>query len=265
VSIAIAGLFFYPVKSCRGIAAARAEVEHRGLRHDRRWMIVDHQSKFVTQRTDPRLALVDVAIEPDVLVLSAPERPALRVPRGAGEGARRRVRIWRDDVDAVDCGEPAATWTSDWLGRPTSLVFLPDDVERAVNPAYAKAGSLVGFADGYPILLASVASLEDVNARLQEPVPMNRFRPNIVVAGSDAWAEDTWRRIRIGRVALHVAKPCDRCTIPTIDQRTAERGTEPLETLATFRKKDQKVLFGQNCVPEELGEIAVGDTVTIEA
>jgi uncharacterized protein YcbX len=237
-------------------------------------MLVDDEGLFITQRFEPRLALVETAIEDadaPALTLSAPGMRRLRVgltdaSAGAGPSrARRRVKVWRDDVDAVDCGEAAAAWMSEWLGRPVSIVRMPDDVERAVNPKYARPGDIVGFADGYPVLLASTSSLDDVNARLAEPVSMNRFRPNLVVTGGAPWAEDGWTRIRVGAVVLRVVKPCDRCTITTIDQQTAVRGVEPLRTLATFRTRDNVVLFAQNCIPDSLGTIAVGDPVEVLA
>jgi uncharacterized protein YcbX len=261
----VASLHVYPVKACRGIALRTAAVERRGLRLDRRFLVVDEDGRFVTQRTEPRLALVDVAADPASsreIVLSAPGAPSIRMTLADRE-PRRRVTIWRDEVDAADCGEPAATWMSEWLAKPVRVVCMPDDVERAVDPKYARQGDIVGFADGYPLLVATTASLGDLNARLAEPVGMHRFRPNVVVSGSEPWAEDGWRRIRIGDLVLRVVKPCARCTVTTIDPRTAERGVEPLRTLATFRARDNDVLFGQNCIPESPGTISVGDPVVV--
>jgi uncharacterized protein YcbX len=231
-------------------------------------MVVDASGRFVTQRTRPRLALVEVATDSVGLSLTAPGVAPLRVAVAelvaeTGCARTRSVQVWRDEVEAVDCGEAAGAWFSDWLGEPASLVYMSDDVERAVNPKYGQPGDVVSFADGYPLLLASSSSLDDVNARLAEPVPMDRFRPNVVVRGSPAWAEDGWGRLRAGDVVLRVVKPCDRCTVPTIDQQTAARGVEPMRTLATFRTKGNDVLFAQNCIPDSLGEIAVGDRVTV--
>lgn len=259
----ISALWIYPVKSCRGIALARSAVEARGLRHDRRWLIVDGQGVFVTQRSEPRLALVGVALEPDALVLHAPGGPPLRVRAREPASPRRRVTIWRDEVDAIDCGDEARRWVSRWLGADASLVFMPDDVRRPVKPAYALPSDVVGFADGFPLLVASTSSLDDLNARMDAPLPMDRFRPNVVVSGPPAWDEDAWTRIRIGDLSVRIAKPCDRCVITTTDQRTGERGVEPLRTLALFRQRDSKVYFAQNGVPEAAGSIAVGDAVTV--
>ena len=225
-------------------------------------MIVDGAGQFVTQRTHPHLALVDVTLTVDSVVLSAPGKKRLELPITASpDAARRRVRVWRDDVDAVECGAEASAWASDWIGSPASIVFMPDNVLRPVNPDHARDGDIVGFADGFPLLLASTSSLDDLNARLEQPVPMDRFRPNVVVTGCAPWLEDSWARIRVGDISLRVAKPCSRCVITTTDQRTAERGLEPLRTLATFRALGNDVLFAQNCIPEGFGTIAVGDPV----
>jgi uncharacterized protein YcbX len=263
----VLGLFHYPVKSCRGIALDHATVEARGVRHDRRWMLVDETGTMITQRTHPRLALVAVAIEGDVVVLSATGvAPAsLRLPAEPLHGAsRRRVHVWSDDVEAVDMGEEAARWSTELLGQPAALVFMPGDVERAVKPKYARAGDLVGFADAFPLLIASASSLDDLNARMAPalPIPMDRFRPNIVVGGFEPWAEDGWRGLRVGSVTVRVPKPCNRCVVTTTDQRSGERGVEPLRTLALFRKKDDHVLFAVNGIPDTFGTVRVGDPVT---
>ena len=212
----------------------------------------------------PSLARVDVAVEASALVLSAEGHGQVRIPASqTAAGARRRVRVWSSEVDALDCGDEVAAWLAAWVGSPVRLVHMPDDVERAVAPEYSQPGDIVGFADGFPLLLATTASLEDLNARLAAPVPMNRFRPNVVVEGSVPWEEDQWARVTMGAVAFRVAKPCGRCTIITTDQRTGERGVEPLRTLATFRQEDHKVNFAQNCVPDGAGSIAVGDELRV--
>ena len=274
----VGGLRVYPVKSCRGIAVERSPVEARGLQHDRRWMIVDPAGTFVTQRTVPRMALVQVALEgegsaprpgelppaPDVLALRFPAMPELRVPtRPPHDAATRAVTVWRDRVQAVDCGPEAAAWVTAALGTPLALVYLPGDVQRAVNPKHARPGDLVGFADGYPLLIACVSSLQDLNARMDAPLPMDRFRPNIVVHDTPPWAEDTWRRVEVGRLSIRVVKPCARCVITGTDQETAARGVEPMRTLSTFRRVDNDVLFARNAIPDGDGTIAVGDAVTV--
>ena len=270
----VTALHVYPVKSCKGIALERSDVGLRGLQSDRRWMIVDHASgMFITQRTEPRLALVALRLEDAALVLHGPGVGELRVPRALpADATRRSVIVWRDTVEAIDCGPEAAQWVSDWLGFRAALVFMPDDVRRQVKPAYALPDDIVGFADGFPLLIASTSSLGDLNARIASstaspgssaPLPMDRFRPNIVVSECAPWAEDTWKRIVIGDLPVRVAKGCGRCVITTIDQETASRGIEPLRTLAMFRQQDHEVLFAQNAVPDRPGAVAVGDAVTV--
>jgi uncharacterized protein YcbX len=175
------------------------------------------------------------------------------------EGARRDVVVWKSTCAAISGGREAAEWASDYLGAPHDLVYMPDTTERAVNPDYGRAGDITSFADGYPILIAAQSSLDDLNARLESPLPMNRFRPNVVVGGTPAWEEDDWKAITIGAIPLRVVKPCDRCVVTTVDQASAERGVEPLRTLATFRAREGKVYFGMNMIPDELGTMRVGD------
>jgi uncharacterized protein YcbX len=290
-SLIVQGLYVYPVKSCAGVDLREAAVEKLGFKHDRRWMVVDEAWEFLTQRTEPRLALVRVNVEGDALVLEALEAPGmerLRVPVPERGAASVRARVWKDQVNAVDCGPEAAAWFSRWLGRTARLVTVGDDFIRPVNPKHARPGDFVGFADGFPLLVATTASLADLNARLEQPVPMDRFRPNIVIDGADAWAEDAWKRIRIGGLTMRVAKPCARCVITTTDQKTAARGVEPLRTLATFRAvpkarpamgeggappnpgtadadapSGNDVMFGQNAIPDGEGIVRVGDAVTV--
>ncbi len=257
-------LHVYPVKSCRGIALRSSPVGRRGLEHDRRWMIVDDAGTFITQREAPVLATIDVAVEAGTLVLAADGHGHVGVSASQTEaGVRRRVRVWSSEVFALDCGDEAARWLGARIGSDVRLVFMPDDATRAVSPDHARPGDIVGFADGFPMLLATTASLEDLNARLTVPVPMNRFRPNVVVEGAAPWEEDGWKQVTVGQVPFRVAKPCGRCTIITTDQRTGERGPEPLRTLTTFRREGNSVHFAQNCVPDADGTIAVGDELTV--
>jgi hypothetical protein len=261
----VRALFVYPVKSCRGIAVDRAVVERRGLRYDRRWMLVDGDGTFVTQRTEPRLATIEVSLDEKEgeLVLSAPGARPLRLALAPPDGPKMKVRVWRDELEAVVAGEKAADWVTAFLGAPASIVFMPDALERPVRPDLAQTGDHVSFADAFPLLLTTTASLDDLNARLERPLPMNRFRPNVVIGGCMPWEEDDWRRARIGAVPIRLPKACDRCVITTTDQLTGERGVEPLRTLATFRRRSEgKVYFGVNAVPDAAGTIAVGDLVT---
>lgn len=264
MTVVVTGLYVYPVKSCGGIALQRAQVEARGFTHDRRWLIVDLDGMFVTQREVPRMALIRPTLEPDALVLSAPEMGTQRIEYDR-PGARTGVTIWRNQgVGAVDQGDDIASWLSESLKTRVRLVRFADDAVRQVDQRYApRPTDQVGFADGYPFMLLSEESLADLNHRLDEPLPMNRFRPNIVVRGGAAYAEDNWRCLQIGDVVFEGVKTCARCAITTTDQETAWRSKEPLRTLATYRDSERGVLFGQNLTHQNDGVVRVGDTVTI--
>ncbi len=189
----------------------------------------------------------------------------VHVPAPAPDAPRGQVTVWRSTLPATDAGDAAAHWLSAVLGQPCRLVYMHDTGARPINPAYAAAGETVSFADGYPVLLTSLGSLDDLNGRLARPVPISRFRANIVVGGAAAWAEDCWRLVRIGEAVFRVVKPCDRCTVTTIDQQTGLRPdrTEPLRTLGRFRHDGRGIMFGQNLVPTILGRIATGDPVEV--
>jgi uncharacterized protein YcbX len=254
-------LRIYPIKSCGGIAVDEWEVDERGLRHDRRWMLVDETGSFMSQRKLPRMALIKVRLESDGLVVDAPGMSSLQVPFGPPDGKPMLARVWNDLVEAQTVDDDS--WFSEFLGVRCKLVYLPDESVRQVDPAYAEPGDRVSLADGFPFLLISEASLADLNARLEQPLPMDRFRPNLVVGGCEPFAEDGWRGVRIGRLTFRVVKPCARCTITTVDQESATKGKEPLRTLARFRRAGNKVLFGQNLIHDETGTLRIGDPVQI--
>jgi uncharacterized protein len=260
--LALESLHVYPIKSCGGYAPSSAEVEERGFRLDRRWMLVDEGGTFVSQREAPRLALVKTSVGPEALRVEAPGMPPLEVPL-VPEGRRMLSTVWSDTVETIPAGEGADRWFGRFLGARCRLVYLPDDSIRLVDPRYGTPGDHVSLADGFPFLLASAASLEDLNKRLGKPVPINRFRPNLVVRGCGPFAEDGWRRVRIGGIAFRVAKPCARCVITTVDQQTGVAGKEPLRTLARFRKFGGKALFGQNLIPDSPGTLRVGDPLEV--
>jgi uncharacterized protein YcbX len=260
-SIILTQLNIYPIKSCKGISLQSAKLEERGLQYDRRWMVVDENNRFISQREMPRLSLVSVRVHSDHLTVTAPEMEEMHVPFVLTGGDSLSVAIWNDTVSAVDVGIEAATWFTRCLDTKVKLVFMPDTADRLATRR--GKSSQVNFADGYPLMLLSEASLEDLNTRLEEPVPMNRFRPNLVVQGCGPYAEDTWNDIMVGGVKLHVVKPCERCAITTVNQLTAEKRKEPLRTLATYRERDGKVLFGQNLIHEGKGVVEIGSEVKI--
>ncbi len=265
-ALSVAALYHYPIKSCRGHAVKEAVVTTRGLEADRLFMLTDAAGHFLTQREEPRLALIHPDLQPDLLTLRAPGMTALDLPIRTG-GPATTVTIWGDRCRALDQGAAAAAWLGEYLGTPVRLMRIDDTVPRLVDPDFARAATdETGFADGFPFLLIGAASLAELNSRLAEPLAMNRFRPNIVVQGSAAFAEDAWQRIQIGPITFELVKPCARCKITTIDQASGVVGTEPLATLATFRRDPSgKVLFGQNMVGNGTGTIAVGDPVHLLA
>ena len=252
--MSLQALYRYPVKSLRGEELHSLPIDARGFVGDRRWMVVDGSGRFLTQRQQARMALVDVRLDADgVLHLAAPGRKPLAVTGSAG--GKIEVRVWDDRVIAERVGAEADAWLSEFIDQSCRLVRMPDATRRAVDPDYATVDDQVGFADGFPFLLISQASLDDLNARLDRPLPMLRFRPNLVVSGCAPYAEDGWRRIRIGALEFRVVKPCSRCVIPTIDYATGERGREPLQTLMTYRRRDNKIYFGQNLIHDGPGRL----------
>jgi len=260
--ITVSDLIFYPLKGARGIATPSLELDRFGPRFDRRWMAITEAGRFLTQREAPELCLVEAIPTAEALTLRAPGQPELAVPIQADDETRR-VRVWTSECDAHDQGERAAGWLSAFLQRPARLVHLPDDRARRTDPAFDPTGSPVSFADGYPILLIGEASLVVLNGSLVEPVPMDRFRPNLVVSGSAPYAEDDWRRFTIGGLPFEGVKRCARCVVTTVDQQSATRHDEPLRTLSKLRRGDHGALFGMNVVHRARGTIAVGDVVEV--
>ena len=272
----IASLHFYPVKSCAGIAPASARLTPAGLEFDREWMIVTPEGEFVTQRQLPRLALIATRLTDDALELAAPGMPPLAVALdGDPARAQRPVTVWRDCVASIDEGEPAARWLSRFLGSPLSLVRFAPDAARLSNPAYtADHAAFAKFADAYALLVIAGASLADLNARLARkslaPLPMNRFRPNLVLDGDDLgpYDEDRMTMLRAEGVALKPVKACVRCQITTTDQQTAEVRAEPLLTLASYRVNTDLggPAFGQNAIVVEGNgrALRIGDHLDVE-
>jgi uncharacterized protein YcbX len=271
----VAGLFVYPVKSCRGIAPQRAIVAVPGFEHDRAWMVVDPREspmRFLTQREIPRMALIRTELASDALVLEAPEAPATRIPLDLA-GSPNHAVVWRSTVDVFDQGDDAARWLSEFTGRTVRLVRFDQRTERFCNPEFAgDTGAHTQFADGYPILVISSASLADLNQRLEaigeSPLPMNRFRPNLVIDGLEAYDEDHLAALRIGDVELRLVKPCTRCQITTTDQDTAAVGRQPLALLGSYRNDPRfgGVSFGMNAVVTRGAgrAIGMGDAVDVD-
>jgi uncharacterized protein len=260
-TVTLSGLYVYPIKSCAGIPLQSAELGATGLRHDRSWMLVDETGEFMSQRAHPSMALISVRFAPERLIVSAPDMDELEIPLRNETGNQIDVSVFGDTNRGQLVGGETDRWFTEFLKFPCRLVHKPDDDPRFVDSAFAESGDQVGFADGFAFLLISEASLEDLNMRLRDPLPMNRFRPNFVVRGCGPYAEDGWSRLRMGGVPFRVAEPCPRCAITTVDQETGNRGKEPLRTLATYRKSEGEVFFGRNLIHDTLGTVRIGDPV----
>ncbi|MEZ0325460.1 MAG: MOSC domain-containing protein [Fimbriimonas sp.] len=255
----VAELVIYPIKSLRGISVASSQVEKRGLRYDRRWMLVDSEGVFLTQRKLFTMALFDVALGAEGLEVSF-RGTSIHVPFEPAT-LERQVQVWRSTVTALSVSREVDAWFSEALNMPCGLVYMPETSIRRVPSAGAKSSDIVSFADANPILIAGQASIDDLNSRLENPIPIRRFRPNIVVEGSNAYEEDDWSVIRVGELDLRKTTQCGRCAVPTIDIETGIPSDEPLRTLNTYRRFGQKVCFGTYYVPDKLGTIRVGDAI----
>jgi uncharacterized protein YcbX len=261
--VRLSGLFVYPIKACGGVALEAADLVERGLAHDRRYMLVDRTGTFITQREVPRLCLVGTRFEQESIVVSTPGKSSLALPRQPSSDAaleRRVYQVWDDFGNAL-CHPEGSRWFSELLNDEVSLVYMPDSERRRVNPKRARPSDIVSFADGYPLLLISEASLADLNRRLTEPIEMRRFRPNLVISGCEPYAEDGLAALSIGGVAFRGVKRCDRCVVTTVDPNSGERGEEPLRTLANYRLEDSKVWFGMNLIHDGSGTLRLGDAV----
>ena len=261
----LAEIHLHPVKSGATLAVESARLEPRGLEHDRRWLVVEPSGKFVTGRQEPRLVLLRATPVAGGIVLEAPGMPALTVLAPEGNPDRIAVTVWRDAVDAAACEGAADAWISRWLGRPLRLAYMDALAARPVDPKYAAPDDEVGFADGFPLLVLSRAAHDALNARLASPLPIERFRPNLVIDGAAPHAEDGWRRIRVGAVELELVKPCVRCVFTTVDPSsgTIDPDGEPLATLKGYRRAERGITFGANAIPRGTGELRVGDRVEV--
>ncbi len=261
----VASLHIYPVKGIHAVDLQEAAVEKRGLLHDRRWMIVDAAGKFITQREMPKLATLRADITQAGLRLHYDQDSIdVAAPRNT---ETMQVRVWKTEVMAKPADGSVNQWLGDYMGSTVALVFQ-DDAHRPISKEWSNPGDETSFADDFPLLIAHTASLDDLNRRMPKPLPMNRFRPNIVIDGKEPWVEDTWKRIRIGGVEIDIVKPCVRCIVTTTDQESGTRdGAEPIATLKTFRLSKQPgiagVLFAQNAIPRSFGGIRVGDKVEV--
>jgi uncharacterized protein YcbX len=263
MDIVLSEIFIYPVKSLGGISVATCRVLAEGLEHDRRWMLVDANGRFLSQRERPELALLKVQHDGDRMLVShshSGERFALDMHQRSGQIT---VSIWNDQVQASGVSTVADQWFSDMLSMKCRLVQVRADTDRQVDRNYAERGMFVRFPDAFPVLLIGQGSLDDLNQRLETAVPVDRFRPNLVLRGAEPYAEDGWKRFGLGSALFEVARPCARCVVITTDQQSAEKSAEPLRTLSVYRSRENKVLFGQNTLVISEGMIRTGDKLRL--
>lgn len=256
-------IFIYPIKSLGGIRIAEAVVEEKGFQYDRRWMLVDVEGTFISQREYPQLALFSVDLGENSLIVYRrnDQENLIQIPFDEAKGPELMVTIWDDQVLAKVVHPLVSQWFSKVLGFEVNLVVMPENSHRKVDPRYAVNGESVSFADGMPYLLIGQESLNDLNSRLEIPVPMDRFRPSIVFSSGKAFLEDSLRKVKIGDLEFQIVKPCARCVMTTVDQDTGVKGKEPLKTLSSYRTINKKVYFGQNMVALQSGKIKIGDVI----
>jgi hypothetical protein len=255
----------YPVKSLGGISLSEAKVTDRGIEGDRRWMLVDESQLFLSQRKQPRMALLQPHIDGNKIAIRVKGQSAnlLSLPKEMPLSETIEVKIWQNKVKAIPGPDSANAAISDFMGYPCRFVYMPDTSHRVVDPKYVPELEILGFADGFPHLVIAQSSLDDLNSRLDQALPMNRFRPNLVVTGSDPYEEFTWAQVRIGEMTFMGRKPCGRCVMTTVNQDTAEKGKEPLRTMSKYLRWNGNTIFGENLIHLEPGTIRVGDAVEV--
>jgi uncharacterized protein YcbX len=263
MSLRISGIFIYPVKSLGGIPVGSASVMKKGLQHDRRWMLVDSGNIFLTQRIHTRMALFKMNFANEGFQVTYDGNDIV-IP-SAMEGESVRAKIWDDEVTVQEVSTTHSNWFSKHLGFPCKLVAFPEENDRPVDVRYRLGDDHVSLADAYPLMMIGQSTLDDLNRRMEIPLPMNRFRPSVVFTGGEPFEEDHWDKFTMNNLRFAGVKLCKRCVLITIDQATGVKGTEPLATLSTYRKKDNGVYFGQNVIPMEPGKLSIGDEIIINS
>lgn len=260
-------IYTYPIKSLGGIRLDKAKLKEKGLQYDRRWMLVDKNGVFFSQRKHPNMALLQTQITDGGILVTYKDNSeqAILVPFESESDRYREVTIWDDRVEAQLVDSEISLWLSEFLKTDCELVFMPSSTKRKLPPEYAVNDESVSFADGMPYLLIGQSSLDDLNSRLNNSIPMNRFRPNLVFAGGSPFQEDEWDTVTIGDARFKITKPCARCVVTTVDQQTAQKSKEPLTTLSAYRNDGGKVMFGQNMLLLSGTEISVGDLLSFKS
>lgn len=263
--LALKGIHIYPIKSIAGVSLQKSIAGERGLDYDRRWMLIDVNNQFITQRQHHEMALIDLRIDEDHMIVSHRMKNlgSVQIPLEVHEGEQIQSTVWSDHVKVISPRTMADGWFSEALHTKCRLVYMPNDSDRQIDPKYVSKSMNTSLSDGYPYLLANKTSLLDIGQKAGIDLEMQRFRPNFIVETKTPFEEDSWRRIEIGDSVFKLVKPCARCVMITIDPMTGKAGKEPLKTMSTYRKKDNKILFGQNMIAEKEGLIQVGDSVKL--
>ncbi len=256
----ISELYIHPIKSAAAIAVDSLTYIDLGPKYDRQWVLVDQNGTFISQRSLPKLCFIRPSVKGSKLTVEAPGQPPIHVTHN---GEQSKLSIWNDQVVGQDCGNEIAIYLSEYLGKPCRLIEVSPATQRLVDTNYAKAGQLVGFADGFPTLIANKASLEEFNGHLESPIDMRRFRPNIVVDGDQPYVEDQWRSLQINKIRFDLVKPCSRCIMPSINPETAGKDMQVNDVLLKTRRRDGKTYFGQNALHQGVGKISIGDVVEL--
>lgn len=256
-------IFIYPVKSLAGIKVSKWPVNAKGLLHDRKWMLIDHNNQFLSQRSVPKMVLIKTQITDQELILSTSTSGSISLPLNPTDGNECLSTIWNDQCIAKSTNIKADQWLSNFLEIDCKLVYQPEETIRQVDPNFALSTDKVNFSDGFPFLITSEASLQELNKAMKLDIPMLRFRPNLVISNCESYAEDSWREISINQITFRLPKPCSRCAVPTIDIETATSNKEPLTTLNRLRKWNKHVYFGQNALHNDDGVLSIGNTVQI--
>ena len=260
----VSQLYIYPIKSLGGIALDKAVVTDRGFQYDRRWMLVDRNNLFISQREVHQMALLKPAlVDKGIKVTHSVKQSSCTISFNTTKNEFAEVTIWDDTCIGQFVSDETDEWFSSMLEIPCRLVYMPDETHRITDQRYTSEDSITSFSDAYPFLLIGQSSLDDLNSKLTETLPMNRFRPNIVFTGGEAYQEDMMHTFTIGNITFHGVKLCARCVMTTIDQENGASGKEPLKTLARYRLKNKKIMFGQNLAHEGLGEIKIGDELRV--
>ncbi|KQR70424.1 MOSC domain-containing protein [Pedobacter sp. Leaf176] len=265
--LVVSGIYVYPIKSLGGISLSESLVEEKGLQYDRRWVLTDDTGLFITQRKYPLLSLLQVSISDDVVTVFHKENPKQKISFGISQqiGEQIPVTIWDDLTKGIEVDAEVSKWFSDYMNMEVKLLRMPEQERRNVDSRYAGNDEIVSFADGYPCLIIGQSSLDELNTKLEKPILMDRFRPNIVFTGGEPHAEDGISEFEIDKISFSAVKPCARCVLVTVDQQHGTKSPEPLKTLAKYRTLNNKIMFGQNLIHKGSGSIKIGAEIKIKS